>query len=494
MRERIIFFTRLPEMGSGKTRLAKFLSEDERFDLITKLFTRTLREIEATRVSYSIHYSGNKEEIRFFGIPTHEQEGEDLGEKMHRSLVHELRSYSKVVLIGSDLANISADYIKTAFEALDTKDLVLGPSLDGGYGLIAMKEDLDVFTGITYSRPDVLEKTIDKLGPTKSYQILSPLRDIDEPIDLVREEIRPEEIELLGYGEYNLNYKYKKGVQTGVFRVNLGSQMDLGEDQIPYEYGALKALEASGVTPKPYKKVKKGAWVPRPYLTMEYLEGRPLDYDRDMEIAAYILSTIHSQPTENTGLIQATRPFEKMYEEFEAMFSHYRAWDKKDEEVEGWIQRLLAIAESLGLSDGIKTPSIINTELNNRNFIIGETKESSYLIDWEKPLIGDAEQDLAHFTVPTTTKWKTDKVLTREEVDSFLDLYEAYRPLDRKLFDKYYIFNCLRGISWSSMARVEYDGARALSNDETLEKIKLFTSVDFIDFIYQNFYKEYDID
>lgn len=183
-----------------------------------------------------------------------------------------------------------------------------------------------------------------------------------------------------------------------------------------------------------------------------------------------------------------------MFNEFETMFSHYRAWDKKDREIEGWIQKLLAIAESLGLSDSIKTPSIINTELNNRNFIIGETKESSYLIDWEKPLIGDAEQDLAHFTVPTTTKWKTDKVLTREEVDSFLDLYEAYRPLDRKLFDKYYIFNCLRGISWSSMARVEYDGARALSNDETLEKIKLFTSVDFIDFIYQNFYKEYDID
>ena len=40
--------------------------------------------------------------------------------------------------------------------------------------------------------------------------------------------------------------------------------------------------------------------------------------------------------------------------------------------------------------------------------MIGNSKEDSYIIDWEKALIGECEQDLAHFLAPTTTFWKTD--------------------------------------------------------------------------------------
>ena len=59
------------------------------------------------------------------------------------------------------------------------------------------------------------------------------------------------EISLLAQGEYNMNYIFEHPVskQKLLLRMNTGSQMHL-EDQIEYEYLALKQLEASGRVPK----------------------------------------------------------------------------------------------------------------------------------------------------------------------------------------------------------------------------------------------------
>ena len=57
----------------------------------------------------------------------------------------------------------------------------------------------------------------------------------------------------------------------------------------------------------------------------------------------------------------------------------------------------------------------INTELNSTNFLINGGTYDNFLIDWEKPLYGDPAQDLGHFLAPTTTFWKTDVILSREE-------------------------------------------------------------------------------
>lgn len=490
MEIKIILFARSLELGKGKSRLAGFLDEKQRYELIKRLLEGTVKEIKKTGLAYSIHYEGSKESIKHLGNDLVAQGGQCLGERMLKALKEELKTNKAVVLVGSDLVNLSAAYIQEAFKALEEKDMVIGPSEDGGYGLIGMTRPLDVFSNMAYSRDDVCEKTLDKaMDLGASFRILKKIRDIDTIEDLVKEELGTRDVQLLGHGEYNLNYRFGK---DKVFRINIGSQLGLGDEQILYEYKALKNLEPTGVTPKVYQAKQKGDWLPLGYLTMEYLEGRPLDYDRDMETAAYLLSKVHNHKAEQADLIMADRPFRVMYDEFISMFKKYRTWEAKDPTVEEWIDRLLAIARSRGLDEDIKRPCLINTELNNQNFIIGPSKEESYIIDWEKPLIGDCEQDLAHFTAPTTTNWKTDKLLSRKEIDDFLSLYESYREVDRELFYKYLMFNCLRGITWSAMAKVEYSQARALANDDTLEKINKFTSIEFIKFIYEEFYEVYD--
>ena len=103
-------------------------------------------------------------------------------------------------------------------------------------------------------------------------------------------------------------------------------------------------------------------------------------------------------------------------------------------------------------------------------------------------MIGECEQDLAHFLAPTTTFWKTDIILTKEEIEDFLKKYSQYRDYDKKRFERYLIFNCLRGVTWCSMAYREYSESTKLLMDEfTFNKISSYVSYEFLENISKYF-------
>lgn len=260
------------------------------------------------------------------------------------------------------------------------------------------------------------------------------------------------------------------------------SQMNL-ENQIEYEYETLQLLKDSGVTPKPYDLVIKTDLLPYNYLTMEFLKGRPLNYKTDMHIAAYLLSKVHNTPYGDNNLINATNPFQLMFDECKQMAGEYLAWDKVDEKVSSYINRFLEKCLTLIPEKySIANPCIINTELNSGNFLIGKEKEDSYVIDWEKALIGECEQDLAHFLAPTTTFWKTDIILSENEINKFLEEYGNYKNFDRKRFERYLIFNCLRGVTWCSMAFRQYsENDKMLMDDTTFKKIASYIDLEFLE-------------
>ena len=99
----------------------------------------------------------------------------------------------------------------------------------------------------------------------------------------------------LGQGEYNLNYSFLHP-ETGqrlVLRLNTGSQMHL-DRQIEYEFSALQALLPSGRTPRPLFCDGSRSILLYGVLVMEWLPGRALRYETDLETAAEILSDIHA--------------------------------------------------------------------------------------------------------------------------------------------------------------------------------------------------------
>lgn len=296
-----------------------------------------------------------------------------------------------------------------------------------------------------------------------------------------------EEYKMLAQGEYNRNYDFVHPVtgQRLLLRMNFGSQMHL-EDQIGYEYHALKLLETSGRTPKPlYVDGNKGIMV------MEYLPGRALDYRTDLDLAAECLADIHSVPMpENHGLIIPDNPLQAILEECEEMVKTYMESPFGDDRKKKKIRSMLDLGwEKLKQFPEENTyRCCINTELNSTNFLINGRGKENYLIDWEKPLYGEPAQDLGHFLAPTTTFWKTDVILTDKEIDTFIEKYleKAEGRFDtsdvRKRTYMYLPITCLRGVTWCAMAWVQYQNPdKTIVNESTAKKLEAYLDNTFLD-------------
>lgn len=303
---------------------------------------------------------------------------------------------------------------------------------------------------------------------------------------------------LLAQGEYNINYLFTHPVTKEKFllRVNTGSQMHLN-DQIGYEYSTLKMLECSKRTPKAIYVDGSLKSLDQGVLVMEFLEGKPLDYKKDLEIAAECLADIHSIKIESTHLISPLNPLSAILDECRAMFEVYRNSPLADLNKISIIEQMLLEGETkiskLKNYSGYK--SCINTELNSSNFLINGREKRNYIIDWEKPILGDVAQDLGHFLAPTTTFWKTDNILDENEMKYFLDKYKTAVNCKFDIEDLqervniYIPINCLRGLTWCAMAFVQYqEEERLIKNEDTFKKLNQYMAEDFLDMTKTRFF------
>ncbi|MGF0031844.1 aminoglycoside phosphotransferase family protein [Bariatricus sp. SGI.154] len=301
-----------------------------------------------------------------------------------------------------------------------------------------------------------------------------------------------EEYRMLAQGEYNINYLFTHPVsgQRLLLRVNCGSQMHL-ENQIGYEYHALKLLEDSGRTPKALYVDGSLELLDHGVMVMEFLPGNVLDYRTDLDYAAACLADIHSVKLDGpSGLFCPENPLKAVLEECEEMVKTYMESSLGREETKAKIRRMLdagwEMIQKIPVEDTYHC--CINTELNSTNFLINGKGGPNYLIDWEKPLYGDPAQDIGHFLAPTTTFWKTDVILAREEMDAFIDTY--IRAVDGRfdtegLRDRIHIYipiTCLRGVTWCAMAWVQYQQPdKLIFNESTYRKLEAYLSDEFLD-------------
>lgn len=189
----LIIMTKNPILGNCKTRLAATLGNEKALSIYIQLLDYTAhfsKNIEADRFIYSTEEVIEKERwvspTSYFRI----QSSGDLGERMSNAIQEILDlGYKKIVLIGSDCAEINSKDIYTAFQKLENHDITLGPALDGGYYLIGTKEVTPtLFQNISWSTNSVLKDTITKIEAAKmSYFLLKEKSDIDVEEDLKRE-------------------------------------------------------------------------------------------------------------------------------------------------------------------------------------------------------------------------------------------------------------------------------------------------------------------
>ncbi len=112
-----------------------------------------------------------------------------IGERMERAIARGLeRGYSRVIIIGSDSPSLGEKHLVEAQEALNERDLVFGPSFDGGYylvGCIGRGSWRSIFEDISWSTPRVMGETLRRAREGDLlYELLEFWYDIDRPEDL----------------------------------------------------------------------------------------------------------------------------------------------------------------------------------------------------------------------------------------------------------------------------------------------------------------------
>lgn len=140
----LIVFTRNPEIGKVKTRIAKSVGDKTALEIYNFLLDKTKKVIHDLNCTKAIFYSEEIAQNDIWSPDTFEkqvQTGSDLGDKMKNAFqISFKKGYDKILLIGSDLYDLEASHINEAFEKLDSNDVVIGPALDGGYYLLGLKK------------------------------------------------------------------------------------------------------------------------------------------------------------------------------------------------------------------------------------------------------------------------------------------------------------------------------------------------------------------
>ena len=179
----LIIFTRNPELGKCKTRLAKTIGDKNALEVYKYLLNHTASISKDIKADRYVFYSENikKEDLWESSIFRKKlQKGDNLGQKMLNAFAELLgMGYEKIVIIGSDLLDLDADLVNNAFVQLDFNDVVIGPAKDGGYYLLGLKNMyVKLFENKDWGTDSVLEATLSNLQ-NSTVHLLKELNDID---------------------------------------------------------------------------------------------------------------------------------------------------------------------------------------------------------------------------------------------------------------------------------------------------------------------------
>jgi rSAM/selenodomain-associated transferase 1 len=184
--QRLIVFVKAPRAGLVKTRLADALGPARACVIYRQLVERLLERLRGLG-AVELRFSPDDafEEVQPWLVPPWQaapQGAGDLGERLERAFVEAFTtSVRRVVVIGSDCPDISAQDVETAWGALRTFDVVLGPATDGGYWLVGLGGPQSLlFRDMPWSSPAVLQETMGRARTAGlKVHLLRELSDVD---------------------------------------------------------------------------------------------------------------------------------------------------------------------------------------------------------------------------------------------------------------------------------------------------------------------------
>ena len=179
----LLVFTRNPELGKVKTRLAKTVGNATALKIYIFLLKRTRDIAVKVAADKAVYYSVKIRENDIWDasiFQKHQQVGEDLGIRMLHAFKNGFKAgYEKVIIIGSDLYDLTSETIENAIIALENNEVVIGPAEDGGYYLLGMNSlEEKIFKNKDWGTETVRKDTLEDLKDKKVF-LLGELNDVD---------------------------------------------------------------------------------------------------------------------------------------------------------------------------------------------------------------------------------------------------------------------------------------------------------------------------
>jgi rSAM/selenodomain-associated transferase 1 len=189
----LIVFVKEPRPGAAKTRLTPALSAADAAEVYRVLAEEEIRNTaprpgEYTRLFFFDPSSSPGAMSEWLAeealVP---QRGDDLGARMSAAFDEAFRRGARrAAVIGTDVPWVTHGLVAEALAALGDHDVVLGPTADGGYYLLATDRPRpELFCGVAWSTPSVLASTVERAGALGlRVRMLPELPDIDTIDDL----------------------------------------------------------------------------------------------------------------------------------------------------------------------------------------------------------------------------------------------------------------------------------------------------------------------
>lgn len=193
-----LIFSKIPELGQVKTRLATDLSVEKATAIQAKMLQHLFwisTQLGPTFTSFFFYQGQDPQKIAAFlksvpaNLQCYPQTTGSLGQKMAQAMQQiQTQGYDQVILTGSDIPQVTSALLQQAQALLVKNDLILGPTFDGGYYLIGTKtQDVTPFltADISWSTNSVLQTTKDLIQQQHlTLGLLPTMVDVDFEADL----------------------------------------------------------------------------------------------------------------------------------------------------------------------------------------------------------------------------------------------------------------------------------------------------------------------
>ena len=188
MNELLMVFVKDSSKYPVKTRLKTAIGKKKSIWIYNQILDKTVLVLKNIKIDIAVfHYNSiiSKNPFKSFSKWNKIQIGKNLGEKISNAFSWGFeKGYKKIIILGSDLWDLNEEIIYKSFLELNTNQVVVGPSIDGGYYLLGLNKKMPkIFKGIKWSTKNVLSETL-KLLDNDPY-ILQELNDIDTLEDLI---------------------------------------------------------------------------------------------------------------------------------------------------------------------------------------------------------------------------------------------------------------------------------------------------------------------